>query len=158
MEGKNEQARNSQGCHFGSGWRFHAISGDDGLVAATEVVTYGLPRRHPIVDMEMVRYGDGGDRNAMTMRTTSKMVTFARPFMLKGVDRILPAGNYRVVRDEELIEELSFPVYRRVSTMIFVPAKSASSVEMVAIDPQDLQAAQEQDLQAAQERDLNHGA
>jgi hypothetical protein len=78
--------------------------------------------------------------------------------MLKGVDRILPAGNYRVVTDEELIEELSFPVYRRVSTMIFVPAKSASSVEMVAIDPQDLQAAQEQDLQAAQERDLNHGA
>ena len=78
--------------------------------------------------------------------------------MLKGVDRILPAGNYRVVRDEELIEELSFPVYRRVSTMIFVPVKSASSVEMVAIDPQDLQAAQEQDLQAAQERDLNHGA
>jgi len=63
MEGKNEQARNSQGCHFGSGWRFHAISGDDGLVAATdrEVVTYGLPRRHPIVDMEMVRYGDGGE-------------------------------------------------------------------------------------------------
>ena len=152
MEGKNEQARNSQGCHFGSGWRFHAISGDDGLVAATdrEAVTYGLPRRHPIVDMEMVRYGDGGDRNAMTTRTTSKMVTFARPFTLKGVDRILPAGNYRVVTDEELIEELSFPVYRRVSTMIFVPAKSASSVEMVAVDPQD--------LQAAQERDLNHGA
>lgn len=52
--------------------------------------------------------------------------------------------------DEELIEELSFPVYRRVSTMIFVPTESASSVEMVAIDPQD--------LQAAQERDLNHGA
>jgi hypothetical protein len=54
------------------------------------------------------------------------------------------------VTDEELIEELSFPVYRRVSTMIFVPALSASSFEMVAIDPQD--------LQAAQERDLNHGA
>jgi hypothetical protein len=34
--------------------------------------------------------------------------------------------------------------------MIFVPAKSASSVEMVAVDPQD--------LQAAQERDLNHGS
>jgi hypothetical protein len=53
------------------------------------------------------------------------------------------------VTDEELIEELSFPVYRRVSTMIFVPGKSASSVEMVAIDPQD--------LQVAQERDLNQG-
>jgi hypothetical protein len=76
-------------------------------------------------------------------------VTFSRPFTLKGVDRILPAGNYRVVTDEELIEELSFPVYRRVSTMIFVPGKSASSVEMVAVDPLD--------LQVAQERDLNHG-
>jgi hypothetical protein len=48
--------------------------------------------------------------------------------------------------DEEMIEELSFPVYRRVFTMIIVPADSASSVEMVTIDPQDLQAAQERDL------------
>jgi hypothetical protein len=85
----------------------------------------------------------------MTIRTTRKMVTFVRPFMLKGVDRILPAGNYRVLTDEELIEELSFPVYRRVSTMIVVPTGSASSVEMVKVDPQD--------LQMAQERDLNRG-
>ena len=61
----------------------------------------------------------------------------------------MPAGNYRVVTDEELIEQLSFPVYRRVSTMIFVPAKSASSVEIVAIDPQDLQVAQERELNMA---------
>ena len=39
--------------------------------------------------------------------------------------------------DELLIQELSFPVYRRVSTVIFVPGQSphASSVEMVTIDP-----------------------
>jgi hypothetical protein len=88
----------------------------------------------------------------MTVRTSSKTVTFAHPFLLKGVDRILAAGDYRIVTDEELIEELSFPVYRRVATMIFVPAESssASTVEMVTIDPQD--------LQAAQELDLNHGA
>jgi hypothetical protein len=88
----------------------------------------------------------------MTTRTTSKTVTFARPFLLKGVDRILPPGAYRVVTDEELIEELSFPVYRRVATMIFVPALShhASSAEMVTIDPQE--------LQAALERDQSHGA
>ena len=88
----------------------------------------------------------------MTVRTSSKTLTFAHPFLLKGVDRILAAGDYRVVTDEELIEELSFPVYRRVASMIFVPAKSgsASTVEMVTIDPQD--------LQAAQELDLNHGA
>jgi hypothetical protein len=72
-------------------------------------------------------------------------VTFAHPFLLKGVDRELPAGDYRVVTDEELIEGLSFPVYRRVSTMIFVPGQSTSSVAMVTIDPQELEAAQERD-------------
>ena len=72
-------------------------------------------------------------------------MSFARPFLLKGVDRVLAAGQYRVTTDEELIEELSFPVYRRVATMIFVPADSqnSSSVEMVAIDPRDLQDAQD---------------
>jgi hypothetical protein len=86
----------------------------------------------------------------MTVGTSSKTVTFAHPFL--GVDRILAAGDYRIVTDEELIEELSFPVYRRVATMIFVPAESgsASTVEMVTIDPQD--------LQVAQELNLNHGA
>ena len=82
----------------------------------------------------------------MTKRTTRKAVTFARPFILKGVDRILPAGDYRVSTDEELIEELSFPAYRRVSTMIFVPTESAYSVEMVPVDPLDLQVAQGRDL------------
>jgi len=77
-------------------------------------------------------------------------VSFARPFLLKGVDRVLAAGQYKVITDEELIEELSFPVYRRVATMIFVPADSqnSSSVEMVAIDPRDLQDAQDRDAQA----------
>jgi hypothetical protein len=88
----------------------------------------------------------------MATRSHSKSVVFSHSFELKGVDRILPPGEYRIVTDEELIEELSFPVYRRVATMIFVPAVShhASSVEMVAIDPQE--------LQAAQERDLHHDA
>ena len=88
----------------------------------------------------------------MTTRSHSKSVFFSHSFELKGIDRILPPGEYRIVTDEELIEELSFPVYRRVATMIFVPAEThrASSVEMVAIDPQE--------LHAAQERDLNHDA
>jgi hypothetical protein len=86
----------------------------------------------------------------MAVRTSNQTVTFAHSFLLKGVDRVLAAGDYRVVTDEELIEELSFPVYRRLATMIFVPAESSrgSSVEMVTIDPQDLQAAQERDSNA----------
>jgi hypothetical protein len=74
---------------------------------------------------------------------TQKIVVFSKPFLLKGIDRMLPAGGYRVVTDEELIEGVSFPVYRRVSTMIFVP--TPSSIEMVTIDPLDLLAALDRD-------------
>jgi hypothetical protein len=81
----------------------------------------------------------------MIARSHSKMVVFERPFLLKGIDRMLPAGAYRVVTDEELIEGISFPVYRRVATMMFVPAPGASSIEMVTIDPLDLRAALERD-------------
>jgi hypothetical protein len=81
----------------------------------------------------------------MTMRTTDKTVTFGRPFCLKGVDRELPPAGYRVVTEEELIEGLSFAAYHRVSTVIFVPAPSGSGVEMVGINPLDLEAAQTQD-------------
>ena len=78
----------------------------------------------------------------MTVRTSRKTVTFGNPFSLAGVDRVLPAGKYEVVTDEELIEGLSFPVYRRVATMIFMPT-SSSSTEMLTIDPSDLTAALE---------------
>jgi hypothetical protein len=82
------------------------------------------------------------------MRTHRKTVVFGRSFRLKGIGRVLPPGNYQVVTDEELIEGLSFPVYHRVSTAIIVPAEQASSVEMVTIDPRDLQAAQDLDTAA----------
>ena len=73
-------------------------------------------------------------------------MTFTHAFLLKGVDRTLPPGDYPVITDEELIEGLSFSAYRRVSTMILVrQSHRASSVEMVTIDPSDLQAAQDRD-------------
>src|SRR5437764_13924803 len=83
----------------------------------------------------------------MTARSRSNIVVFNHPFLLPAVDRVLPAGGYRVVTDEELIDGLSFSSYRRVSTMIFVPAQShqASSIEMVPINPSDLVGAQERD-------------
>jgi hypothetical protein len=90
----------------------------------------------------------------MTARSRSKFVVFSHPFELKGVDRILPPADYRVVTDEVLIEELSFPVYRRISTMIFLPGqgRQASSLEMMTIDPRDLEAAQDRDAQDRDQR------
>jgi hypothetical protein len=87
----------------------------------------------------------------MIMRTQRRFVVFSHPFVLKGIDRLLPPGSYEVVTDEELIEGLSFPVYRRVSTSMIVPAQShhASAVEMQTINPRDLEAAQERDAATA---------
>jgi len=75
----------------------------------------------------------------MTVRTGSKTVTFHRPFHLKDVGRMLPPGDYRVVTDEEVIEGLSFTAYHRISTEIFVPTEAGCAVEMMTIDPMDLQ-------------------
>ena len=82
----------------------------------------------------------------MSIRTKRQLVTFKRPFSLERLDRNLPAGIYEVLTDEELIEGLSFPVYRRLSTLMFVPAESPSSaVEMLTIDPAELATAIERD-------------
>ena len=84
----------------------------------------------------------------MPTRTHEKTWTFSKPFTLKGVGRELPAGSYRVATDEELIEGLSFPVYRRVATMIFAPGRNRASLEMLSIDPDDLRDAQDRDAAA----------
>jgi hypothetical protein len=83
------------------------------------------------------------------VRTTRKNVKFNHPFLIEGVGRALPAGVYEVVTDEELIEGLSFPVYRRVATMILAPTQSSQrSIEMFTIDPHDLATAMKRDTLA----------
>jgi hypothetical protein len=78
----------------------------------------------------------------MTIRTTEQTVSFRQPFALKSSERVYPAGFYRIVTDEEPIEGLSFLAYRRVSTMMFVPAaRGNGSVEMIVIDPIEFEAA-----------------
>ena len=82
----------------------------------------------------------------MITRTRRDSIVFRRSFRLAGIGRELPAGDYPLVTDEELIEGLSFPAYRRVSTMMMVPAGSKlAALEMVSVDPRDLEAAQVRD-------------
>ena len=54
----------------------------------------------------------------MTVRTTSKTVTFMRPFNLSGRDEVQPAGTYTVKTDEELLQPSSLPAYRRIATLL----------------------------------------
>lgn len=87
----------------------------------------------------------------MTVRTSRKSVTFTRPFSLSGIETAQPAGTYEVETEEELLEGVSFPAYRRIATAIFLPAQPGSMIlaEIATIDPLELDAAQEQDAMAA---------
>jgi hypothetical protein len=79
----------------------------------------------------------------MTTRTLTKTVTFRRPFSIGGFDELLPAGDYCVETDEELLVGLSFSSYRRVLTVIHLPAASGNPnlTRSLTIDPNELDAA-----------------
>ena len=88
----------------------------------------------------------------MSVRSRRETITFQHPFRLRGVDRLLPSGAYEVITDEEMIEGLSFPAFRRVATMIMVPATAQNSaMEMVSIGSVDLSDAQRMDASAPRE-------
>lgn len=88
----------------------------------------------------------------MTIRSRREAVTFKHPFRIRGIDRLLPAGTYEVITDEESIEGLSFTAFRRIATMIMVPgAASASTREMISIGSVDLADAQRIDASAPDE-------
>ena len=80
----------------------------------------------------------------MTTRTTKSKVTFTRPFNLNGFDGEQPAGSYSIETDEELLEGVSFPAYRRMATMMQFDASSRGSVgilQVAVINPDELTAA-----------------
>lgn len=79
----------------------------------------------------------------MTMRTSSRTVTFVRPFTLSGINGPQPPGTYTVETDEEPIDDSSPPAYRRIATMIRLPGRPGSGelVQVVTVDPDELAAA-----------------
>lgn len=82
----------------------------------------------------------------MTMRTSRKAITFRRPFSLSGIDEVQPAGTYTVETNEELIEGLSFPAWRRTGTVLLLRQPGAAGIEQdVDIDPHELEAVQDSD-------------
>jgi hypothetical protein len=87
----------------------------------------------------------------MTMRTRRETVTFNYPARIKGIERVLPAGAYEVVTDEEMIEGLSFPSFRRIATMMMVPGAPPHqhSMEMLSITSAALADAQQRDAVAS---------
>jgi len=88
----------------------------------------------------------------MTGRTTSKTVTFMHPFNLSGMDEVQPAGTYTVETDEELLRTSSLPAYRRISTLMRLPAEPAGPTgpmvtQIVEVNPLELAAVLSRDAQ-----------
>lgn len=86
----------------------------------------------------------------MTTRTTQSVLRFPTSFRLAGFADAQPPGEYRVDREDEMIEGLSWTAWRRVGTFIHLPAigSKATTQQMVRIDPATVDAISEQeDLQ-----------
>lgn len=83
----------------------------------------------------------------MSTRTKRSIVHFTAPFALRGVDEILPPGDYAIDEDEELIDGISWLAYRRVATFIHLPSVTSNSrtSQLIAIDHAELEAALQQD-------------
>ena len=79
----------------------------------------------------------------MHSRTTRSAVTSAHHFRIAGYEDDLPAGEYQVDVDEELLEGLSFEAYRRTGTYLLVGSRAGGrgSAEMRPVDPRALEAA-----------------
>ncbi|MGE0422548.1 MAG: hypothetical protein AB7O88_09810 [Reyranellaceae bacterium] len=83
----------------------------------------------------------------MTIRTTYRTLSFAHAFQLKDMDAPSPAGRYIVETDEERLQDLSYPAYRRVATRLLLPTGARGSItgETIEVDPLELDAAQARD-------------
>ena len=69
----------------------------------------------------------------MPTRMLIRVVTFRRPFVLDGFERVEPAGTYTVDTEEESLDEVSFPVWKRLATVMHITHDGAT--EYVRIDP-----------------------
>lgn len=54
----------------------------------------------------------------MTTRLVRKTMVFDRPFRLAGIEKLFPAGIYDVATEEEQIDGVSFPAFRRLQTYV----------------------------------------
>ena len=87
----------------------------------------------------------------MSVRTSHRTVAFTRPFSLSSLDQVQPAGTYTVETHEELLPGVSFPAWRRIATLLFLPSRPGGAFveQMVDIDPLELETAQQRDAAGA---------
>lgn len=90
----------------------------------------------------------------MNTRLSRSTVTFLKPFSLSGYGGELPAGDYEVVVEEELLQGRTFEAWRRTATYLTVRGRGglAGRTEMRATTDRDLDVALGRDQAASQDR------
>jgi hypothetical protein len=65
----------------------------------------------------------------MTIRTIRRTIAFRRPFYLKGVDRLLPPGDYSVLREHQGAQDLA-----AVTTACTAPLEASTWPSLVGAE------------------------
>ena len=81
----------------------------------------------------------------MNTRTQNRTVRFEKPFVLSGLDGTQPPGIYYLQRYEILLDTMSTPAYRHVSTSIELHDQLSWIVRTATIDPCELEEALKRD-------------
>ena len=78
----------------------------------------------------------------MSAKTTSRIVTFTRPFRLSAMPYRLPAGSYRIETGKRL-QNASMTGYRAEGTYLRLPLPTGAAglAPQIMIDPLELEAA-----------------
>lgn len=82
----------------------------------------------------------------MNTRSTRSTVKFFHPFTLRGHSETLPAGDYEVLVEEELLQDMNFLGYRKTATYLIVAGKGRTV--MREISGKDLEAVLNRDQAA----------
>jgi hypothetical protein len=78
---------------------------------------------------------------SVTSRTSREDLVFHRPFRLRGWSQPHPAGTYALETEEELIEGLSFPAYRRVGTTLTRATSQGGQLrQVIPVEPAEIAA------------------
>lgn len=77
----------------------------------------------------------------MERRSSIESVEVLRPFKPRGASILVPAGRHSVETEEELIDGLSFPAWRRVATTVTVEHPALATSQRIQVDPAELTAA-----------------
>jgi hypothetical protein len=76
------------------------------------------------------------ERSIMETRSSSREISFRRPFLLGGLDGVQPPGAYTVLMEEERLDTPSVTAWRLLSLTLMI--NRAGVTEHVPIDRQDL--------------------